>query len=57
MLKLRMLTFRNRLLTSGMIVKESGFYQSLDESFKIYLNKGEKVPQKENEPQTLKLIK
>jgi hypothetical protein len=45
------------LVTSGMIVGESGFYQSLDEAFKIFLNKGDKVPEKDNELQTLKLIK
>ncbi len=43
------------LITSGMIVEESGFYQSLDESFKIFLNKGDKVPEKDNELQCLKL--
>jgi hypothetical protein len=45
------------LMTTGMIVEEPGLYQSLDESFKIFLNKGDKVPEKDNELQTLKLIK
>jgi len=44
------------LLTSGMIVGEAGLYQSIDGSFKIYLNKGDKVPENNNELQTLKLV-
>lgn len=42
---------------SGMIAQEAGLYQALDDSFKIYLNVGEKIPQKDNEPQIMKLVK
>jgi len=44
------------LVTSGMIVNESGLYQSIDETFRIFLNKGDKVPEINNEFHTLKLV-
>ena len=45
------------LVNSGMQVTETGIYSSLDESFKVFLNKGDKVPTKENEFQIFKLVK
>jgi len=45
------------LVSSGMRVGESGLYQTTDETFKIFLNKGDKVPEIDNELRCLKLIK
>jgi hypothetical protein len=44
-------------VNSGMIVTDSGLYFSLDESYKVFLNKGDKVPDKDSGFQILKLTK
>jgi hypothetical protein len=42
------------MILSGMVVSDSGIYTSIDGSYKVYLNKGDFVPQKEGELQILK---